>query len=365
MKIVLAPDSFKGSLSATKVASVLAEGIRDSAPEALIVSQPLSDGGEGTLEVLSHHGFDIHTVTVPDSWGNPVAASFALRDGTAVIESAQAFGFLPGATPTQALNASSVGVGALILEALAHEPTDILLTVGGTSGTDGGAGMLRSLGAVFLDAHGESVGSGGGALRALSSIVLSGLDPRLSRTRFRVLTDVTNPLLGPTGAAAVFGPQKGADQQGVDLLEQGLARWAALLGAAAASLPGAGAGGGLGFAALAALGATQESGALVMMELTGVDREMEDADLVVVGEGSFDAQSLGGKIAGVVMEQARSRSIPVVVVCGVSQMVDTIAGVTVIAISAIAPSIEESIKNPAVYLPDAGRRIGEMVSRGL
>ena len=365
MKIVIAPDSFKGSLSATGVVEALAEGIREGAPGAVIAAQPLSDGGEGTLDVLAHHGFEIHTVSVPGSWGQPVVASFASRDGVVVIESAQAFGFLPGATAAQALEASSAGVGHLIREALTSGPTEILLTVGGTSGTDGGLGMLRALGARGLDDQGDEIGEGGGALLALASVDRTGLDPRLGRARLRVLTDVTNPLLGSTGAAAVFAPQKGADSEAVALLDAGLARLAALVGQEMADRPGTGAGGGLAFAAMAALGAFQESGATAMMELTGVGADMKDADLVVTGEGSFDAQSLGGKITGVVIEHAQSQNIPVVVVCGVSQMRQPINGVTVIEISASAPSIQESIDNPAVYLRDAGRTIGRMTTEGI
>ena len=365
MKIVLAPDSFKGSLSATEVVDALAEGIRETAQGAVITLQPLADGGEGTLDVLSHHGFTIHTLTVPDSWGAPVAARFASRDGVVVIESAQAFGFLRDATPTEALEASSAGVGLMILEALSHEPTEILLTVGGTSGTDGGFGMLHALGAVGRDHEGVEVGAGGGALATLESLDLSGLDPRLSNTRVRVLTDVTNPLLGPTGAAAVFAPQKGADEGVVVALEAGLARLAELLGPDVAGRPGAGAGGGLAFAAMAALGASQASGASAMIQITGVGDDLEGADLVVTGEGSFDAQSLGGKIPGVMIALARSHNVPVVVVCGVSQMTKPIPGVTVIAISAGAPSVQESIDNPVVYLREAGREIGRLATWAL
>ncbi len=364
MKIVIAPDSFKGSLSATGVVEAVAEGTRETAPGAVLIAQPLSDGGEGTLDVLAHHGFDIHRVTAPGSWGEPVVASFATRDGVVVIESAQAFGFLPGATPTQALAASSAGVGHLIKEALASGPTEILLTVGGTSGTDGGFGMLRALGAIGLDRNGDAIGVGGGSLHNLDSVNLSGLDSRLTRTRLRVLTDVTNPLLGPTGAAAVFAPQKGADPDAVELLEGGLARLAQLFGQEQAERPGAGAGGGLAFGAMAALGASQESGATAMMELTGVGAAMSGADLVVTGEGSFDTQSLGGKITGAVIERAQAQNIPVVVVCGVSPMSAELSGVTVIEITASAPSLQESIDHPALYLREAGRTVGRMITEG-
>jgi glycerate kinase len=222
--------------------------------------------------------------------------------------------------------------------------------------------MLRVLGARGLDGQGDEIGQGGGALLTLASVDLTGLDPRLGTTRVRVLTDVTNPLLGSSGAAAIFAPQKGADSEAVALLDAGLARLAGLVGQEMADRPGTGAGGGLAFAAMATLGASQESGATAMIEITGVGRELEGADLVVTGEGSFDAQSLGGKIPGVMIELARSRNIPVVVVCGVSQMTEKIPGVTVIEISASAPSIQDSIDNPAVYLRDAGREIGRLAT---
>jgi glycerate kinase len=364
MRIVLAPDSFKGSATATEVVAALASGIEHSAPDSIIIEQPLSDGGEGTLELLLHHGFSLHTLMVPGSWGTPTEASFALSTHTAVIESAQAFGFLPGATSAHALEASSAGVGALILAALDHAPGEILLTVGGTSGTDAGIGMLQALGARCTDVDGLEIGPGGGALAELVSVDVSGLDPRLATTRVRVLTDVINTLLGPSGAAASFAPQKGADALAVGVLQEGLARVASVIDSDAAMTPGSGAGGGLAYAAMAMLGARQESGARAMIELTGVADNIQSADLVVTGEGSFDNQSLGGKITGAIIDLATSHDVPVVVVCGVAQPGMERPGVRVIEIGAMAPSRQASIDHPEEYLRVAGTLIGEFDPSG-
>jgi glycerate kinase len=358
MKILVCADSFKGSLSAKRV---LARGLEQARSDLSVAIHPLTDGGEGTMEVLEALGAQLQQVTVEDSWGNPVQASYAVMDDQVFIESAQAFGFREGASPTQALEASSAGVGQLIKEALNHHPREIYLTVGGTSGTDGGVGMLRALGVSFLDSNGQQVKPGGGSLSDVSQIDTSGLDSRLESLQLRVLTDVDNPLFGERGAARVFAAQKGADSTAREVLERGLVHLAGLLSPESALIPGAGAGGGLAFGALAVLGATAESGAQAMMKLTGFDSAFDEARLVITGEGSFDDQSLGGKITGAVIERARARSVPVVVVCGVSGVSSAPPGVEIIDISK-GLSLAESLAQVERLLLEAGRQIASSLS---
>lgn len=362
MKIVLAPDSFKSSLSAGAVSGALAEGIRLVDPSHEVIEHPLADGGEGTLDVLAALGFKAHEAAVHNSWGAPITGSWALRGTTAVIESAQAFGFLPGATPGDALAASSAGVGELILAALEHSPSDMVLFVGGTSGTDGGVGMLQALGARATDASGAEIAPGGGNLHSLSSLDTATLDPRLAAVRITVATDVTNPLLGEGGAAKVFAPQKGADSAAVEALEAGLTRAAEVIGARYAAVAGSGAGGGLAFGALSALGAERASGATTLMAMTGFEGKLEGADLVVTGEGSFDDQSVTGKTTGSVIAAANQRGIPVVVVCGVSRLEAAGPNVSVLEISRGLPSAQASLDNARVLLVAAGSEIARRLA---
>jgi len=361
MKIVVSPDSFKGSLGASEVAGALARGLAAVAPTASIIEHPLSDGGEGTLDVLSGAGFELHTADVVDSFGAPLTARFASRGNHVVIESAEAFRFQPRATPEQALQASSYGVGLLIRAALDIEPATITLTVGGTSGTDGGAGMLQALGFGLLDHTGQQIGRGGGKLASLHSVDTAMLDPRIAEVDFQVVTDVTNPLLGERGAAAVFAPQKGASASAIEALEAGLTRFARLLDSKRAAEPGTGAGGGLAYGAMVGLGATLRSGARWMMTLTQWESVIEGADLIITGEGSFDQQSLEGKITGVVIQQATAQSVPVVVVCGVNHLQKLPAGVSVIPLSDLAQDTESSFARAAELLEHVGRQIADAI----
>lgn len=363
MRVVCAPDSFKGSLGAHSVAASVRAGILAVASDLSVVLHPLSDGGEGTLEVLAEHGFDRQPRTIHDQHGAAIEASFGLRGSTAVIESASACGFDKAATPAHALSASSFGVGELISHALDAGAREILLTLGGTSTTDGGAGMAEALGYRFLDSAGNSISRGGDGLRDLASVDTTGRDIRLDDVSIRVLTDVDNPLLGNRGAAAVFSPQKGADQDAVHQLEKGLSTLVRVTKSTHADSPGAGAGGGLGFGALEFLGATSQSGATAMMELTGFDEVLSGADLVITGEGSFDDQSLRGKVPFEVIKAAHSRGIPVWVVCGVNGMSSKSAleewGIRhVSALSEREPDREKSIAHAAELLQKVGAEIG-------
>jgi glycerate kinase len=366
MHILCAPDSFKGSLSSPDVAKALATGLAQALPDAVIRSHPLSDGGEGTLEVLCAYGFELVERLVKDQLGRGTMAFFAHKAGVAVIESAQASGFDPHATSVDAREASSYGVGELIAHALEAGASHIMLTVGGTSTTDGGVGMLQALGFDFLTSEGHPIPPGGEGLNQLAEIRLGAKDPRLEDVTISVLTDVDNPLLGPEGAAQIFAPQKGADPIAVAILEQGLTRLSSLAPGQHAAVPGAGAGGGMGFAAMAFLGAHRVSGALAMMELTGFDEALEACDVVITGEGSFDDQSLHGKIPAVVIEHASARGIPVYVVCGVDRLANRGAlGQTtihdIVSLSELEPDPFSSIANAAMLLTEVGSNLGSRI----
>lgn len=328
MRVVIAPDKFKGSLSAPQVAAHLAIGIRTVAPLTQIVAVPLADGGEGTIEAAVSAGFVSHTVRVSGPTGRPVEARFATRSGEAVIELAQASGLavLPGGI-RDALGAGTRGTGELIRSALDRGCRRIILGVGGSASTDGGAGMLQGLGIRLLDSSDRELPGGGAALASLYRIDLSGLDPRLASAEIILASDVANPLLGTAGAATVFGPQKGASALDVELLEQALHQYVRVLGAevgpivrAIADAPGAGAAGGTGFAALAVLAAVRRPGIVLVLELTRFEQHLDGADLVITGEGSIDEQTLFGKTPVGVAKAAAAHGIPVYAVCGRSSL---------------------------------------------
>jgi glycerate 2-kinase len=330
MRVVIAPDKFKGSLEAPEVAEAVADGLAAALPTAEVVCQPVADGGEGTVAAALAAGYQPRTVQVSGPLGRPVAARFAVDHPRAVIEMAAASGLLllptdsDGRPRLDALNSTSLGTGELIRAGLDAGCTEIVLGVGGSANTDGGAGLLTGLGARFLDAGGEPIPAGGGGLDRLASVDLSGLDPRLADARVVLAADVTNPLLGPGGAAAVFGPQKGASEADVAVLDANLRqlrdRLADAIGPTAISVaeaPGAGAAGGVGYAALAVLGAERRPGVQVVLDLVDLGSRLNGVDLVITGEGSLDEQSLGGKTPVGVAELARGHGVPAVIgVCG-------------------------------------------------
>ncbi|MDL5367420.1 glycerate kinase [Xanthomonas sp. NCPPB 2654] len=324
MKIVIAPDSFKESLSALEVATQIEAGFRDVFPTWTYVKVPVADGGEGTVAALvaATGGRRVpHTATGP--LGAPVEAFFGMSgDGrTAIVEMAAASGLalLPPAR-RDALAATSYGVGELILAALDAGARSIVVGVGGSASNDGGAGMAQALGVRLLDAQGRELGAGGGALAALARIDATGLDPRLRHCDIQVACDVDNPLTGPAGASAVFGPQKGATPAQVAQLDANLSHYAAVidadLGIAIAALPGAGAGGGLAAALVAFLGAQLRPGADIVAEALGLEALVAAADLVVTGEGRLDSQSARGKTPLGVARIAKRHGKPVVAIGG-------------------------------------------------
>jgi glycerate kinase len=329
-RIVLAPDKFKGSLTAAEVAAALARGLRRSLPDAELVETPIADGGEGTVDLVLAHGFTARTCEVPGPLGEPVPARYAVRGDTAVLEMSSAAGLavLPPSGPTErtALHATTLGVGRLVADALDAGARRIVLGVGGSATTDGGAGMAAALGARLLDQAGAGLPPGGAALLRLARIDVASLDPRLAGVRITVASDVDNPLTGPEGAAHVYGPQKGAGPDDVLLLDSALRRYARVLaddlGQDVAGRPGAGAAGGLGAGAIAFLGAELRTGIELVLELVGFDEAVDGADLVVTGEGKLDAQSLRGKAPVGVARAAAAHGVPVVAVAGAVEVAD-------------------------------------------
>ena len=270
MKIVLAPDSFKESMSAAQAIAAMREGVQSALPDAVCVGVPMADGGEGTVDaVVDALGGEHVTVEVADALGRPAPAcyGFVASRGLAVIEMAAASGLeLIPPHERDVLRASTFGVGALIADALDRGAGEFIIGLGGSATNDGGAGMLAALGATLTDAAGAALAPGGAALADLHRIDLDGLDPRLATARIQLACDVTAPLLGPGGASAIFGPQKGATPADVAVLESALATFARVAQASQAETPGAGAAGGLGFALLEFLGATARPGVEVVAE---------------------------------------------------------------------------------------------------
>lgn len=323
--VLVACDKFKGTLSAREVAVCITAGVREVAPEVRVVAVPVADGGDGTLAAVEEAGFRLVSTTVDGPTGEPVLSSYAVRRGTAVVELADACGLmrLPGGRLAP-LDASSRGIGQMLAAALSDGPRDIVLAVGGSASSDGGAGMMTALGAVLRDSNGRVLSSGGGALVDLETLDLGGLHPGLADARIVLASDVDNPLLGTHGAVAVYGRQKGAVNATADRLEKGLRRWAqvvsTLTGRDYADSPGAGAAGGVGFAALALLGARMQSGIELLLDLVGFEDKVRGVRLVITGEGSLDEQTLQGKTPAGVARAAGAAGAPVVVVCGRSDL---------------------------------------------
>ena len=372
MRILIAPDKFKGSLTAIEAAAAIAEGALRVYPDAVATQFPVADGGEGTLEAAVAAGYEERLNAVVGPILAPIGAAWAFRKdaagrATAVIETAQASGLAHmEPTPQNALRAHSYGCGQLIAAALDAGATEIVLGVGGSAMTDGGSGALRALGLKPLDAAGNVVPLGGGALSDVVALDASGLDPRLAAVNFRIAVDVRNPLVGSTGAAHVFGPQKGADEDAVERLDAGLRNWASLLREATGrdvNVPGAGAAGGFPASFLGFTQATLEGGFALVAGLTGLAGQLKEADLVITGEGSMDSQSLTGKAPIALADAARELGIPVIVVAGrILVTPEDLAGHGVVAAAQlldVAPSPEEAIANAGKYLTWATTQVLE------
>lgn len=326
MRILVAPDKFRGTLTAAEAASAIARGWRRVRPDDLLEEVPMADGGEGTLDaLLAALGGERRTVRVSGPLGDEVEAAFGLVHGAAgrigIVEMARASGLeLLSPSRRDPLRATTRGTGELIRAAVRAGAREVLVCLGGSATTDGGAGMAQALGIALLDAEGRPIGPGGIGLLELARVDATGMDPPVRAARVQVACDVDSPLTGPRGAAHVYGPQKGATPEEVLLLDRALGHLAAVvhrdLGIDVRSLPGAGAAGGLGAGLVAFLGARLRPGIQVVTEAVGLHRRVEAADLVLTGEGAFDASSLRGKVPGGVLEVARGAGVPAVVLCG-------------------------------------------------
>jgi glycerate kinase len=358
--VIVAPDKFKGSLAAPDVAAAIARGVKGGGGEPEEI--PVADGGEGTLDVLvAGAGGTIMGVIAHGPLGVPVRAHLArLNDGTGVVEMAQASGLqLVPERERDVLRATSRGTGELIKGALARRPHRIVVAVGGSATVDGGTGLAGALGVRFLDDAGNPLPDGGRSLERIAVIDASRLEERLSNVELIVACDVLAPLLGPQGAARVYGPQKGASPAQVEELERGLgvlaSRLKADLGADVAGLPGAGAAGGVG-AMLMALGAAMRLGAEVVLEAVDFRNRLKDAGLVITGEGRLDAQTAQGKAPATVAVAAREAGIPVVAIVGEAEATEGFDEVLSL-VEHYGGDRNRAMKEPAEGLTALARRV--------
>lgn len=373
MKIVVACDSYKGSCSAVSAALCMEEGIRRVFPHAEVERIPMADGGEGTVEaVLAAAGGSLLEEEVGDPLGRPVRASCGvLKDGTAVIEMAAASGLtLLSPDERNPLKTTTYGTGELIRAVLDRGCRRIWIGIGGSATNDGGAGMAQALGARLLDKDGKDLPPGGGALGRLHRIDVSGLDRRLGRTQIAAACDVSNPLCGARGASAVYGPQKGATQEMVRILDENLAHFAGIvkeqLGRDIAEEKGAGAAGGLGAGLMLFCGAQMEPGIQTVLDMTDFDARAAGADLVITGEGQIDYQSAFGKVpVGVAGRAKKLGKIPVVAIVGNigagAEKVYSHGIDTVFSIVPGAVSLEYAMENAERLIADASERVMRLV----
>jgi glycerate kinase len=374
MKIVIAPDSFKESLTALQVADAIEAGMRQVWPHATYVKVPVADGGEGTVQaMIDATGGRRVDVRVTGPLGQTVDAFYGVSADLAVIEMAAASG-LEGVPPDlrDPRTATSRGTGELILAALDAGARRFVLGVGGSATNDGGAGMLQALGVRLLDADGRDIGPGGAELARLERIDVAGLDARVREAEFRIACDVDNPLVGPRGASAVFGPQKGATPAIVDQLDAALARFADVirreLHQDIAQLPGAGAGGGIAAAMVVFLNGQLKPGIEIVTEAVGLDAAVRDADLVVTGEGRIDGQTVNGKTPMGVAQVARRHGKPVVAIGG-SLAVDADAvhahGIEVVVAAVARPcSVAEALAAAGDNVRRAARNLAAALALG-
>ncbi|NEG69474.1 glycerate kinase [Bifidobacterium choloepi] len=376
MKILIAPDSFKGSLTARQAADAMERGVRRAMPDAEIVCVPMADGGEGTVQSLvDATGGQLVTATVTGPLGTPVDATYGiLGDGaTAVIEMAAASGiqFVDDNTKNP-LVTTTYGTGELVRDALDHGVRSFIVGLGGSATNDGGAGMAQALGVKFLDAAGEELPFGGAALADLATLDVSGLDARLAESTIRLASDVTNPLTGPTGASAVFGPQKGATPTMVAELDAALGHYAAVvresLGRDVETVPGAGAAGGLGAGFLAFTNADMRSGVKLVVDATHLKDAAVGADVCLTGEGGIDRQTKFGKTpigtARAVKSVAPDCTV-VAIAANVGDGVDELYGEGIDAIFGMLPGVEtlpQAIADASANLEHAAENVARLVA---
>ena len=365
-RVLIASDKFKGSLTAVEVANALGSGLRWGRPEVEVTTVPVADGGDGTVAAAVAAGFVPVALTASGPTRDPVRTRYARRGDLAVVELADVSGLVRmPAGPLAPLTATSRGTGEVIAAAVAAGCRRIIVGIGGSASTDGGAGLVQALGARLRDASGRDVVAGGAALADLATIDLAPLRGLMAGVEITVASDVDNPLTGPLGAAAVYGPQKGADVGQVVLLDRALDHFADLVSAETGfdhrQAPGGGAAGGVGFAMLALLDAELRSGIDLVLELVCFDERLSGVDLVVTGEGSLDEQTLHGKAVAGVAARAAERGIPVVAVCGRSTLSAAAlraAGVqSTYPLTALEPDLQTCIDNAASLLERVGEQI--------
>lgn len=376
VKMLIASDSFKGSLNTIQVAEEIKKGAVRVFPEAEFLSVPVADGGEGTVETmitcLGGH-YEYAQVTGPN--GNKVIAKYGvLEDGKAVIEMASASGLtLVPENEKDVMKATTYGTGELIKAAMDYGCSEIYIGIGGSATNDGGVGMAQALGTHFYDKDGREVGFGAEALLQICSIDISGLDKRIKNTKIMVMSDVTNPLLGENGAAAIYGPQKGATPEQIKILDKALENLAEKMheyvGFEGRKMGGAGAAGGLGMGLAGFLGAEIESGIEVILRISEFSKKLDWADLVITGEGKVDGQTACGKAISGIARHAEKKQVPVLVVCGsVGHGVQTIFeyGIGGIEASVCRPmSLEEAMEGSRFLVADAVERMLRAVKVGI
>lgn len=377
MNILIAPDSFKGSLTAVEAAEAIEQGVRSVLPDAETVRLPLADGGEGTVQALvaATRGRLI-TTKVLGPLREPVEATYGVLgdDVTGVVEMAAAAGL--GLVPEEKRNpliTTTFGVGQLISSALDNGCTRLIIGIGGSATNDGGAGMAQALGASLVDESGRQIGPGGAELARLARIDVSNMDKRLQRAEVFVACDVNNPLLGSQGASVVYGPQKGATPEAVQTLEQAMTHYADVvardLGKDVRDLPGAGAAGGLGAGLMAFLNAVPRMGIALVLEAVRFEEFLDAADLVITGEGKVDEQTLFGKVVSGVARMAARKKVPVVAIAGevADEAADRLAEVGVAAVESIVPgpmSAQQAMGSAGALLQAAAERVMRLILVG-
>ena len=376
MKILIAPDSFKGSATSSKAAEAIGKGVHTVFPDADLIKIPVADGGEGTVEALtdSMHG-EIISRRVKGPLGEEVNAEYGILPGkVAVIEMASASGLpLVPDNKRNPLITSTYGTGQLILDALNMGCTEIILGIGGSATNDGGTGMARALGYNFLDSSGNELKEGGGSLINLAEIDDSEVDGSIFKTKFFVACDVTNPLTGLEGASHIYGAQKGASSGDIEILDGALGKLAAVVSKKYArvneDIPGAGAAGGLGYGLMEFCGGELKSGIEIVLDLIKFDDYLEGVDLVISGEGRIDGQSIYGKVPVGIAGRAKKKDIPVLVVVGaIGSEVDAVYDHGIDAVMSSvnkAMSLEEAMSRSYELLVDSSSRAMRMIKIGM
>jgi len=360
-KVIIAPDSFKGALSAREASDIIASAVSEKFPDCEIVKMPIADGGEGSVDaVLTAVGGEIFETDVLSPDNRQIKASFGITaNSTAVIEMAQSSG-ITRQTGLNPMTSNTFGFGQLILAALDKDVKSFTLCIGGSATTDGGCGMAAALGVRFLDKRGDFFIPTGERLCDIVDLDISGIDKRIATSNFKVMCDVDNPLFGKSGAAYIYAPQKGANPGQVRILDDGLCHFGVILekffGKSYSELPGAGAAGGLGAGCMAFLGAGLKSGIDLLLDLCNFKSQVKDADLVITGEGKLDSQSFRGKVLSGILREAGD--VPVWSICGVSDCdADFLSEHGVLVFQASEGiSVEESMREPEKYLRIAAQR---------